>query len=99
MRDIVETLIQEDFSALELKFYPIIPNVINVLVSEFAKRNSKVTFKTVDEFSYNEQLEQKRMMVEQTLLAEAEKKLLSSMIASGMNPEDPQVQEQMQQEL
>ena len=99
MRDIVETLIQEDFSALELKFYPIIPNVINVLVSEFAKRNSKVTFKAVDEFSYNELMEQKRMMIEQTLLADAEKKLLSRMIASGLNPEDPQVQEQMQQQL
>ena len=98
MRDIVETLIQEDFSALELKFYPIIPNVINVLVSEFAKRNSKVTFKTVDEFSYNEQLEQKRMIVEQTLLAEAEKKLVARMIASGLNPDDPQVQQQIQQE-
>jgi len=37
MSDLVETLTQEDYSALELKFYPIIPNVINVLVSEFAK--------------------------------------------------------------
>jgi hypothetical protein len=35
-RDIVETLTKEDYSALELKFYPIIPNVINVLVAEFA---------------------------------------------------------------
>lgn len=98
MRDIVETLIQEDFSALELKFYPIIPNVINVLVSEFAKRNSKVTFKSVDEFSYNEQLEQKRMILEQTLLAEAEKKLLARMVSAGLNPEDPEVQKQMAEE-
>ncbi len=30
-RDLLETLTQEDFSALELKFYPIIPNVINVM--------------------------------------------------------------------
>jgi hypothetical protein len=37
-RDIVETLVQDDVSALELKFYPIIPNVINVLVAEFAKK-------------------------------------------------------------
>lgn len=97
MRDIVETLIQEDFSALELKFYPIIPNVINVLVSEFAKRNSKVTFKAVDEFSYNEQLEQKRMMVEQTLLSRAEAKLKANMIAQGADMEDPKVQEELQQ--
>ena len=99
MRDIVETLIQEDFSALELKFYPIIPNVINVLVSEFAKRNSKVTFKAVDEFSYNEQLEQKRMMVEQTLLAKAEQDMLMQMISQGMDPEDPQAKEIMDKNL
>ncbi len=40
-RDIVEVLTKEDASALELKFYPIIPNVINVLVAEFAKELSK----------------------------------------------------------
>ena len=35
--DLVDTLIKEDESALEIKFYPIIPSVINVLVGEFAK--------------------------------------------------------------
>jgi len=98
MRDIVETLIQEDFSALELKFYPIIPNVINVLVSEFAKRNNKVTFKAVDEFSYNEQMEQKRMMIEQTLLKEAEQKMMIKMMENGVDPEDPEIQQKMQQQ-
>ena len=49
MRDLVETLIQEDTTALELKFYPIIPNVINVLVSEFAKRNTKASFRGVED--------------------------------------------------
>ena len=32
-REIIDYLTQDDMSALELKFYPIIPNVINVLVS------------------------------------------------------------------
>ena len=48
-------------AALELKFYPIIPNVINVLVAEFAKRSTKLTYRAVDEFSYNEMLEQKEL--------------------------------------
>jgi hypothetical protein len=43
-RDVVELLTKEDTSALELKFYPIIPNVINVLVGEFAKRSTKLTY-------------------------------------------------------
>jgi hypothetical protein len=98
-RDLLETLTQEDFSALELKFYPIIPNVINVMVAEFAKRNTKVTFKAVDEFSYNELMEQKRQAVEQVLLNQAQQKLLTNMIEMGLDPEDPQVQEQMQQQL
>ena len=53
MRDIVETLTKEDVSALELKFYPIIPNVVNVLVAEFAKRSTRLTYRAIDDFSYN----------------------------------------------
>lgn len=99
MRDLVETLVQEDISALELKFYPIVPNIINVLVAEFAKRNSKVTFRGVDEFSYNEQLEQKRQKIEDTLLGDAQEKMMIKLIEAGMDPNDPDVQEQMQQQM
>jgi len=74
MRDLVETLIKEDASAFELKFYPIIPNVIRVLTSEFAKRNTKVTYHGVDEFSYNEMLEEKRKQIEEVLYSQAEQK-------------------------
>tara|TARA_R110000868_G_scaffold66237_1_gene197384 strand:+ start:11138 stop:13912 length:2775 start_codon:yes stop_codon:yes gene_type:complete len=98
-RDLLETLTQEDTSALELKFYPIIPNVINVMVSEFAKRNTKITFKAVDEFSYNEQLEEKRQAIEEVLMSQAQQKLLNNMIEMGLDPNDPQVQEQMQQQM
>lgn len=99
MKDLVETLTQEDFSALELKFYPIIPNVINVLTSEFAKRNSKVTFRGVDEYSYNEKMELKRKAIEDVLLQDAQQKLISAMIQQGADPNDPEIQEQMQQQL
>ena len=99
MRDLVDTLMKEDVSALELKFYPIIPNVVNVLVSEFAKRNTKITFQATDEYSYNEMLEQKRSQVEQVLLQQAEQKLLAKMLEQGMDESDPEVQEQMQQQL
>ena len=98
-RELLETLTQEDVSALELKFYPIIPNVINVMVSEFAKRNTKVTFRSSDEFSYNEQLEQKRQAIEEVLLSQAEQKMLANMIDMGMDPNDPEVQEKMKAEM
>ena len=99
MRDIVDTLGQEDITALELKFYPIIPNVVNVMVSEFAKRNTKITFRGVDEYSYNEQLEEKRNQVEQVLLQKAEQKMMAKLLEQGMDPEDPEVQQQMQQQM
>ncbi len=98
-KELVDTLIKEEESALELKFYPIVPNVINTLCSEFAKRNTNVSFRSVDEYSYNELLEQKRAQVEQTLLADAEQKILTGMIEQGLDPEDPQVKQQMQQQL
>jgi len=85
-RDIVELLTKEDVSALELKFYPIVPNVINVLVAEFAKRSTKLTYRAVDEFSYNELLEQKRKMVEDVLLEDAKMKISSALMDQGMDP-------------
>ena len=99
MRELVDTLTKEDPSILELKFYPIIPNIINVLTAEFAKRNTKITFQGVDEYSYNEQLEAKRNQVEQVLLQKAEQKLLAKMLEQGLDPEDPEVQQQMEQQM
>jgi hypothetical protein len=92
MRDVVELLTKDDPSVLELKFYPIIPNVVNVLVAEFAKRASKLTYRATDELSYNEMLEQKRSMVEETLLADAQTKIVTAMLEQGLDPESPEAQ-------
>jgi len=93
-RDIVEILTKEDQSALELKFYPIIPNVINVLVAEFAKRSTKLVYRAVDDISYNELLEEKRKMIEDTLLDEARFKILSALLDQGLDPNSPEAEEQ-----
>jgi len=97
-RDIVEILTKEDASALELKFYPIVPNVINVLVAEFAKRSTKLTYRAVDEFSYNEMLEQKQKMVEETLMADAQVKLTAALLEQGLDLASPEAQEQLNPE-
>jgi len=94
-RDIVETLTKEDYSALELKFYPIIPNVINVLVAEFAKRSTKLTYRAVDEFSYNEMMEQKRAAVEEVLMAEAQMKIQGALVKQGLDPNSEEAQQQL----
>jgi hypothetical protein len=95
MRDIVEILTKEDVSALELKFYPIIPNVVNVLVAEFAKRSTRLSYRAIDDFSYNEMLEQKRAQVEQTLMADAQTKMLAAMLEQGLDPESEEAQQQL----
>lgn len=95
-RNIVDLLTQSDEgSALELKFYPIIPNVINVLVAEFAKRSTKLTYRAVDEFSYNEMLEQKRAMVEEVLLTQASTKVIAALLEQGLDPDSEEAQEQL----
>jgi hypothetical protein len=94
-KDFMDVLTKEDESALELKFYPIIPNVINVLTGEFSKRFARVQFRAVDDVSYNEMLEQKRAMIEENLLADAESKLLSKMIEMGADPNSEEFQQQL----
>jgi hypothetical protein len=97
-KDMMDVLTAENESALELKFYPIVPNVINVLTGEFAKRYSKVQFRAVDDTSYNEMLEQKRVQIEETLLAEAETNLVLKMVEMGMDPSSKEAQQQLNPE-
>jgi len=97
-KDLMDVLTAENDSALELKFYPIVPNVINVLTGEFAKRYSKVQFRAVDDASYNEMLEQKKIQVEEALLADAEQKMMRKMIEMGADMGSEEVQQQMNPE-
>lgn len=97
-KDMMDVLTAENDSALELKFYPIIPNVVNVLTGEFAKRYSKVQFRAVDDTSYNEMLEQKRLQIEESLLADAEANLVMKMIEMGMDPASEEAQQKLSPE-
>lgn len=98
MRDMVNILASDEPGALELKFYPIIPNVVNVLTSEFAKRNKRVSFRAVDEYSFNEILEQKRSQIENVLVKQAEMRLVNKLIEQGLDPNDPQIAQKLQEQ-
>jgi len=98
MADLIDTLTKEDVSALELKFYPIIPNVINVLCNEFSKRTSKILFRAVDDTSYNEMLEAKRGMIEQTLMSQAQQKQMAKLLEMGVDMESEEAQAEMSPE-
>ena len=96
--DLIETLTKEDVSALELKFYPIVPNVINTLVAEFAKRNTRVTFRGVDDHSYNEMLESKKAELEKAIIADAQNQLMITMQEMGLSDESEEYQQAMSPE-
>jgi hypothetical protein len=95
MADLIDVLTKEDVSALELKFYPIIPNVVNVLTNEFAKRTSRIMFRAVDDTSYNEMLEAKHEMLENALLEQAKSKMVAKMMSMGLSVDSPEFQEGM----
>jgi hypothetical protein len=94
-RDIVEMLSSEDATAHELKFYPIIPNVVKVLTTEFAKRDKRVNFKAVDEYTYNEILTQKLADIENILIKQAEQKLVAKMVEMGADPNSEEFKQQV----
>ena len=92
---LIDILTKEDESALELKFYPIIPNVINVLCSEFSKRTSKIMFRAVDDISYNEMLEEKKAMIEEVLMYKAQQKQQIKLMNMGLSMESEEAQQMM----
>lgn len=98
-KDVIETLQTENVAALELKFFPIIPNVINVLCAEFAKRNSQVSFQSIDDHSYNTMLEEKRMQIETVLVQQAQQKIMAKLIENGWDESDPEMQQQAKEEM
>jgi hypothetical protein len=98
MADLIDTLTKEDESALELKFYPIIPNVVNVLCNEFSKRSSRIMFRAVDDVSYNEMLEAKRQMLEDVLVQQAQMKMMTQMMAQGADFQSEEAQQMMSDE-
>ena len=85
---------QDTDSAFDIKFYPIIPNIVNVLVAEFAKRNTKIDYRAEDEYSYNEIMDAKMSEIESALMEDAMAKLQKKMIDAGMDPDSPEAQEQ-----
>ena len=98
MNEMVEVLTEGQNESLELKFYPLIPNVINTLVSEFAKRNTKIDYRAVDEYSYNEIMEKKSEEISKVLVEYAQQKLVAKMVEMGMDPNSQEAQQQLDPE-
>lgn len=93
--DLVGIVTHETQSPFSLKFYPIIPNVVNILVGEYAKRDSRIIVKATDEFSRNEALDYKLSLITQALVQDAQQKVMQQLQQSGIDPESEQGQQQV----
>ena len=98
MTEMLDILTQGQNEALELKFYPIIPNLVNTLVSEFAKRNTKVDYRAIDEYSYNEIMDKKTEEISKVLVEYAQQKLVAKMVEMGLDPNSEEAQQQLNPE-
>ena len=96
--EIIEPLIKEDISALELKFYPIIPTIVDVLTNEFSKRYTRITFEMKDDKSGNEKLQAKYEEIEQILLQKAYFKQQINLQKQGIAPDSEQGKQALDQE-
>lgn len=98
--DIMSLLKDDDDAVMDLKFYPLIPLVINTLLSEAEKRNFEYTFKATDEESFNEYLKNKKEELETIFLQSLQADVLINMMKAGMSVDanDPNVQQALQAE-
>jgi hypothetical protein len=95
--DHISAIVNENDSTLPLKFYPIIPNVINILVGEFSKRDNRIIAKAVDEFSVQEAYDYKKDLVTQILTQQFQQQKLQQLSDMGVDigSQSPQVQKEM----
>ena len=90
-------LADSDIIADDLKFYPIVPSIINVLTGELLKKFDHIKVKAVDEYSTNEALEYKKELMLQYLQQKAQSKIAQKLESQGISQDSPEFQEQMQQ--
>jgi len=89
----------ESQEMLELKFYPLIPTIINSFRTEFSKRQVKLMFQAIDDTSVSEMNAEKESRLEEILLADAEQKMIQKLQAMGADFEDPEVQKNLQPDV
>jgi hypothetical protein len=99
-KDLIDALSRDNEinAVTELKFFPIIPNVVDLLVGEFSKRNNKVFAYAIDDYSKSEKLDKKKELIDQTLISQAQFELSQNLLQMGADPESEEFQQQVSQE-
>jgi hypothetical protein len=100
-KDILDALIRitdPTEGLAELKFFPIIPQMVDMMVGEYIKRSTKVMAYAVDPLSRNEKIEKKKELVDRVLQEQARMDIMQQMIEMGADLEDEEVQQQLSDE-
>lgn len=92
-------LAESDIVADDLKFYPIVPTIINVLTGELLKKFDHIKVKAIDEYSNNEALEYKKQLMLQYLQQKAQAKIAQQLENQGISQDNPDFQKQMEQAM
>jgi hypothetical protein len=78
----------------ELKFYPIIPNIVNTLVGERSKQYIKFSALAVNREAINQIIEEKNNTIREMLLQPIRLQYEQSLSQQGITPEQPDVYQQ-----
>ncbi len=76
--------------AMQLKDFSLAKTVINVIVDEFSKRSSHMSFDDKSPIAQNEMLEEKKAEIEQVLLAQMAIKQQEAMLKMGISADSDQ---------
>lgn len=93
--DLVSAFKDDDYKAAEIKNYPLVPRIVNTILTEFAQRNDSVVYFSTDDASHNEILEAKRELVEKKLLQEAFGKLRLQILNQNPDISEDQLNEML----
>ena len=97
MSEMIDVLVEDDESLFELKSFPIISNILNIYIGEFAKRNDKLSYRSTDDTSHNEMLSMKSEEIEAVLISHAEQKMQETIQSMGLDLESEEGMQQAQQ--
>lgn len=95
LNQMMEVLTDNTQNMLELRFYPLIPTIIDSFRTEFSKRQTKLMFQAVDDTSTSEMEQDKQDKLEQILLMQAEVQMQQKLQATGADFNDPKIQQQL----
>lgn len=90
--NMIELITKENESPYEIRFYPIIPNIVQVLLGEFSKRNNKITVKAVDQYAINEMLDKKLEMVTEYLIQKTRSSIALKLAEHGIEEDSEEGQ-------